>query len=152
MRSFLACIALFAPAAAMAAPDVTIDSTAFVERTIQDTSGKAKIVLEAPKVVTPGDRVIFVLTYRNGGSQPATGFVINNPLPAAVSYEGSEGAQPIVSVDGGKSWGALAALKIAQPDGSTRPATSADVTHLRWTFAAIAPGQTGKLSFRGVVK
>ena len=152
MRMFLAFVALVAPAAALAAPDVTINSAAFVERTVQDASGKPKTVLEAPRVVTPGDRVVFVLTYRNGSAQPATGFVINNPLPAAVSYESAEGAQPVVSVDGGKSWGPLAALKITQPDGTIRPATAADVTHLRWTFAAIAPGQSGKLSFRGVVK
>lgn len=152
MKRLLAMIALLAPGAALAAQDVTINSIAFVERTVQDPSGKAKTVLEAPKVVTPGDRVIFVLTYKNGGKQPATGFVINNPLPAAVSYESSLGDRPIVSVDGGKSWGELATLKITQPDGTVRPATAADVTHLRWTFAAIAPGQSGKLSFRGVVK
>jgi len=151
MKSFLTLAAIFMPAAAMAAPAVTIDSTAFVERTVQDASGK-KTVLEPPKLVTPGDRVVFVLTYKNGGAQPATGFVINNPLPAAVSYESSDGAPPVVSVDGGKSWGALATLKITQPDGTMRPATPADVTHLRWTFATIAPGQSGKLSFRGVVK
>lgn len=152
MRIVLSLLAFLVPAAAIAAQDVTINSAAFVERTVQDVSGKSKTVLEAPKVVTPGDRVVFVLTYRNAGTQPATGFVINNPLPAAVSYESSEGAQPAVSVDGGRSWGQLAALKIAQPDGTVRPATPADVTHLRWTFAAIAPGQSGKLSFRGVVK
>jgi uncharacterized repeat protein (TIGR01451 family) len=152
MKIFLALIALLAPAAATAAQDVTINSSAFVERTVQDASGKPKIVLEAPKVVTPGDHVVFVLTYKNGGTQPATGFVINNPLPAAVSFESSEGVQPIVSVDGGKSWGTLPSLKIIQADGTSRPATTADVTHLRWTFAAIPPGQGGKLSFRGVVK
>lgn len=152
MKILLALTALLAPAAALAQQDVSINSTAFIERTVQDASGKSETILEAPKVVTPGDRVLFVLNYRNGGTQPATGFVINNPLPAAVVFESSEGAQPIVSVDGGKSWGALATLKVTQPDGTIRPATAADVTHLRWTFAAIAPGQSGKLSFRGVVK
>lgn len=152
MKIFLGLIAFIAPAAALAAQDVTINSAAFVERTVQDAAGKPKVVLEAPKVVTPGDHVVFVLTYRNGGTRPATGFVINNPLPAAVSFESSDGVQPVVSVDGGRSWGTLATLKVAQPNGTTRPATPADVTHLRWTFAAIAPGQSGKLSFRGVVK
>jgi uncharacterized repeat protein (TIGR01451 family) len=152
MKIILGLTAFLAPAAAFAAQDVTISSSAFVEHTIQDASGKPKIVLEAPKVVTPGDHVVFVLTYKNGGTKPATGFVINNPLPSAVTFESSEGMQPIVSVDGGKSWGTLATLKVAQPNGATRPATPADVTHLRWTFTAIAPGQSGKLSFRGVVK
>jgi uncharacterized repeat protein (TIGR01451 family) len=152
MKILLAAFALIAPAAALAAEAVTINSSAYVERTVQDSSGKARTVLEAPKVVTPGDRVLFVLTYKNGGTQPATGFIINTPLPAAITYEGTEGVQPIVSIDGGKSWGTLAMLKVAQADGTVRPATPADVTHLRWTFAAIPPGQGGKLSFRGVVK
>jgi uncharacterized repeat protein (TIGR01451 family) len=152
MKLFLGLAAFLTPAAALAAPDVSISSTAFVEHIVKDAAGTPKTVLEPPKMVTPGDHVVFVLTYRNGGTQPATGFVINNPLPASVSFEGSEGIQPIVSVDGGKSWGTLASLKVAQPDGTVRPATPADVTHLRWTFAAIAPGQAGKLSFRGVVK
>jgi uncharacterized repeat protein (TIGR01451 family) len=126
---FLVFAAFLTPAAALAAEDVTINSAAFVERTVQDASGKPKTLLEAPKVVTPGDRVVFVLSYRNGGAHPATGFVINNPLPAAVTYESSEGMQPVVSVDGGKTWGPLAALKITQEDGTMRPATPADVTH-----------------------
>ena len=152
MKAFLALIALLTPAAVVAAQDVTINSSALVERQVKDASGAVKTVLEAPKVVTPGDRVTFVITYKNGGAQTATDFVINNPLPAAISYETSEGTQPIVSVDGGKNWGALASLKVAQPDGTVRAAAPADVTHLRWTFAAIPPGQSGKLSFRGVVK
>jgi uncharacterized repeat protein (TIGR01451 family) len=152
MKLILGLVAFLAPAAALAAQDITINSAAFVEHVVKDATGTPKTVLEPPKMVTPGDHVVFVLTYRNGGAQPATGFVINNPLPASVSFESSEGAQPIVSVDGGKSWGTLASLKVTQPDGSVRAATPADVTHLRWTFAAIAPGQAGKLSFRGVVK
>ncbi len=152
MRTFLAFALLLAPVAAWAAPDVSISSTAFVERQIKDTSGAVKTVLEEPKVVTPGDRVIFVLSYKNGGSAAATSFVISNPLPQSVIYDGSDGEQPVVSVDGGKSWGTPATLKIPQAEGGTRAATPADVTHLRWTFASIPAGKDGKLSFRGVVK
>ena len=152
MKAFLALIALLVPAAALAAQDVTINSAAFVERQTKDASGAVQTVLEAPKVVTPGDHVVFVLTYKNGGGQTVTDFVINNPLPANVVYEGAQGALPTVSVDGGKQWGDLAALKIAQPDGTLRPAAPADVTHLRWSFKSIPAGQDGKLSFRGVVK
>jgi uncharacterized repeat protein (TIGR01451 family) len=152
MKIVFALALLLAPVAAWAAPDVTITSAAFVERQVKEPSGAVRTVLEEPKVVTPGDRVVFVLNYKNGGSVAATGFVISNPLPTSVIYDGSDGEQPVVSVDGGKSWGSLATLKIALAEGGTRAATPADVTHLRWTFASIPAGKDGKLSFRGVVK
>jgi uncharacterized repeat protein (TIGR01451 family) len=103
--------------------------------------------------VTPGDRLLFVLSYKNMGAQPASDFVVTNPVPAAVAYTGSEDETPMVSVDGGKTWGALASLSVTQADGTTRAAAPRDVTHVRWALGrAIPAGQGGKLSFRGVVK
>lgn len=152
MKILLALLA-FAASAAEAAADVTLASDVFVERISTDAQGKTKVTLEPPAIVTPGDRLVFQLSYRNGGGQPATGFEVTNPVPASVVFTGVEDVSAKVSVDGGKSWGALAALKVALPDGSKRPAAAADVTHVRWSFAqAIPAGQAGKLSFRGVVK
>jgi len=153
MKLLIAIAALLAPAAAMAANSVTLESKAFVERTTTDADGKTKVVLEDPKLVVPGDRLVFVLSYKNTGAQPAADFVVTNPIPQAVAYTGTEGSPAIVSVDGGKSWGPLASLKISQADGSLRDAQPADVTHVRWSFAkAIPAGQAGQLSFHGVVK
>jgi uncharacterized repeat protein (TIGR01451 family) len=152
MKAWFGLLALLIPAAAAAADQVALDSEIFVEKIVTDPDGTSRIVLEPTKVVTPGDRLLFVVGYKNNGSQPAADFVITNPLPSAVAYAGAEGNEPQVSVDGGSSWGALAALKVRQADGTDRPATAADVTHVRWTFASIAPGAGGKLSFRGVVK
>jgi uncharacterized repeat protein (TIGR01451 family) len=153
MKIILFMLALIAPAAAMAAQDVTLASEVFVEKTVKDAKGAAKVVREAPKVVTPGDKLVFVLSYKNQGAQPATGFTVTNPVPAAVAFAGAESGGSDVSVDGGKSWGQLAALTIAQPDGTRRAAAPADVTHVRWDFAQpIAAGAGGTLSFRATVK
>jgi uncharacterized repeat protein (TIGR01451 family) len=104
-------------------------------------------------MVTPGDKLVFLLSYRNGGASPATGFVVTNPIPSAVAFAGGESDGATVSVDGGKSWGILATLRIANADGTSRPAAPEDVTHIRWSFGQpIAPGRAGQLSFRGVVK
>jgi uncharacterized repeat protein (TIGR01451 family) len=104
-------------------------------------------------VVTPGDRLVFVLGYRNAGAEPATGFVLTDPIPPSVSFTGSDDASAVVSVDGGRSWGKLASLKVVQADGTSRPAVAADVTHVRWSFdRPIASGSGGELSFQGVVK
>ena len=153
MKLLLAILALLAPAAASASAGVTLQSEVFVERIATDAAGKQTTTLEPPKVVTPGDKLLFVITYRNGAAAPASGFVLTNPLPAAVAFAGTEASGADLSVDGGKKWGALDALRIANADGTSRPAAAADVTHIRWRFGqAIPAGQGGKLSFRGTVR
>lgn len=153
MRIFFALIALFAAAPAAAAGDVSLASEVLVERVKQEADGRTVTVREKPGVVTPGDKLVFLLSYRNTGDAAAEGFVVTNPIPDAVAFAGADSAGAVFSVDGGKSWGALQALQVARPDGTSRPAAPADVTHVRWSFAeAIPAGKDGQLSFRGVVR
>ena len=153
MRLFIAMLALLAPAAALAADEVRLTSEVLVERDVPQPDGSVRKVREAPNMVTPGETLVFILSYRNEGAAAATGFVVTNPLPESVSYAGGASPGEIVSVDGGQNWGALAALRVANADGTTRPAIAADVTHVRWRFAApIAAGEAGNLSFQGVVR
>ena len=57
------------------------------------------------------------------------------------------------SVDGGKTYGTLDKLGIStQGSDAPRPATAADVTHLRWTLKnSMAPGASGFVRFRAVM-
>jgi uncharacterized repeat protein (TIGR01451 family) len=152
-KAILILLAAFLPGQAMAANHVALANDVFVERITTDAQGKQRILLEEPKVVVPGDRLVFVLNYRNAGAQPADKFVITNPLPDAVRFADAGDTRPLVSVDGGQGWGQLEQLTVAQPDGTRRAAQPADVTHLRWAFQKPIPaGATGKLMFRGVVK
>jgi len=145
--------ALLAPAAAIAADNVALDSAIFVERSISGPDGKLRVVREEPKLVTPGDKLVFVLSYRNAGNAPADSFVVTNPIPASVSFVSSDSNGAEYSVDGGKNWGLLPALKVRAADGSLHPAAPSDITHVRWAFAtAIPAGGGGKLSFRGIVR
>jgi uncharacterized repeat protein (TIGR01451 family) len=153
MKIWLALFALLAPAMASAADNVSLTSQVLVERTKPGADGKPVTVREEPGVVTPGDRLVVVLSYRNKGAQPATGFTLTNPIPASVAFTGTDDSSASVSVDGGKSWGSLATLKVKAADGTSRPAVAADVTHIRWSFAQpIVAGGAGELSFRGVVQ
>ena len=150
---FFLLLAALMPGQALAANQVALDNHVFVERVSTDAQGKQRILLEEPKVVVPGDRLVFVLNYRNAGAQPADKFVITNPLPSAVRFADAGDTRPQVSVDGGKQWGLLADLSIPMTDGTRRAAQPADVTHIRWAFQNPIPvGGTGKLMFRGVVK
>jgi uncharacterized repeat protein (TIGR01451 family) len=153
MKRLIALFALVAPVAALAAADnVTLSSHAFVEKVKPGPNGKPVTVLEEPRLVTPGDKLVFELSYRNQGAQPATGFVITDPIPSAVTFTGAVSPGAVYSVDGGRTWGPLAALRVATANGASRPATATDVTTVRWSFPAIPAGASGKVSFRGVVK
>ena len=155
-RMILAFILLIAPLAAplRAAPnDVALTSEMFIERTMPVPGGKPRVVLDKPKSVPPGAKLVFVLTYRNQGKAPATNFVVTNPMPAGVAFEGTADAGAIVSVDHGVTYGPLAMAKVRGDDGLPHAARPEDVTHVRWVLKAPIPvGGTGKLSFRGTVK
>ena len=146
-------MALLAPAALAASNRVMLTSAVFVEKDLTDAQGRNRIVLEPPRLVAPGDRLVFLLRYRNTGTAPASDFIVTNPLPETVSYQGTPDARAIVSIDGGRSWGALPRLRVRERDGSVRAARPEDVTHVRWTLKqAIPAGSEGRLVFRGVVK
>jgi hypothetical protein len=154
MRHFLFALALAIPTAAPAQNSaVSLTSKVFVSREVTDAAGKKKNQLFPPDRVLPGEPLVIMLEYKNNGAKQAANFVINNPIPAAVSYTGVEQPWATVSVDGGKTFGALAALKAPNVKGELRPAIPADVTHVRWKFAQpIAPGTGGRVMFYGIVK
>ncbi|SKB56901.1 hypothetical protein SAMN06295937_1009131 [Sphingopyxis flava] len=150
--ALIACAAL-APPEALASDQIALDNNIFVERVTRDGAGRTRILLEEPKAVAPGDRLVFVLHYRNASERAADRFVITNPLPAAVRYADAGDKGALVSVDGGRSWGRLGEMTVALADGTRRPAQPADVTHLRWAIQKPVPaGGSGKLMFRGVVR
>lgn len=154
LRSTLGLLTLVVPAHALAAPEqVTLSSDVAVERIVADGSGSPKVKLEAPNVVTPGDKLVFTVAYANKSGSPANDFVVTNAVPKAVAFTGDQTSGALMSIDGGKSWGALSSLAVKAADGSSRAALPSDVTHIRWSFKkAIPSGETGKLSFRAVVR
>lgn len=156
---FLACaaaVSLTAPvvplAAQDAAPAVSVDGDIKSEKTTTDADGKTRVELVDPASFLPGDRLVFGQNYKNTSADVVTNFVITNPLPAAVRLAPDADPALEVSVDGGKSWGKLAALSVSVSDGTTRSATHADVTHVRWVLATIAPGTSGRVAFPVIIR
>ena len=119
-----------------------------VRQTVEN--GQPRETLEEPTQVLPGDRLVFTTRYTNAGAEPATDFVVTNPLPAPVKLASVDSFE--VSVDGGKTFGALAALKATGADGAPRPAELGDVTHVRWRVASIAPGASGEVKYFAEVR
>lgn len=137
----------------MAATPLQLTSDVFVERLQKRSDGSVSTILEKPKLVVPGDNLVFVVKYKNIGSTPANNFSVTNPLPNAVAFNGTSDGSEIVSVDGGKSWGALSTLQVKGSDGKFRVARMTDVTHIKWNLKkSLSAGSEGRLMFRGVVK
>ena len=114
--------------------------------------GHEKHVLLEPKLVVPGDKLIFATAYRNTGSAAVKNFVVTNPIPAGVMLAPDGAPTADVSVDGGKTWGKLTSLTVVGAGGVRRPAQSSDATHVRWTLALLAPGASGTVTYRGIVR
>lgn len=155
IRTALAMAALFAGVPAAAQETGALTSRIELEKTVAGAAGQpARKTYVAPDVVVPGDRVRVTLIFTNKGAAPAAGVNLVNPIPEGLVFD--ETADPAgfgVSTDGGKTFGALAALTIAIAGGAPRAATATDVTHVRWSWPeAIAPGQSRSVSFFGRVK
>ena len=140
------------PAGAFAAPGaVVLKGDVKIETTVVE-KGVEKTVLATPKVVVPGNKLLFSTSYRNEGAAPVQNFVVTNPVPEGIAVSASDAASLTVSVDGGKTWGKLTALTVKDAKGVARPAQATDVSHVRWTLATIAPGAGGAVAYHAIVR
>ncbi len=149
-----ALLAFAMPAAPAFAQDgaMQLNGDVMAVKTTTDASGAEATELVAPTVIVPGDRLIFGTDYTNSGSEAVTDFVVTNPLPSAVALAPDADPELTVSVNGGNNWGVLGTLTVTAEDGSTRAAEHGDVTHVRWTLASVAPGETGRLEYPAIIR
>lgn len=155
LKHVCAAIALSAIAstAAVAAGPLQVVSKILAEQRVRAPDGTTAVTLVAAKKAVPGDRMVFLLSYRNTGKQPVGGLVLDNPVPPGIAYRGPAVNSPVpdVSVDG-KTYGALATLRVRTPAGA-RAASPDDVTAVRWRLAApLAAGAQGQFAFQAVLK
>jgi uncharacterized repeat protein (TIGR01451 family) len=128
------------------AQGVTLTAAVMQEKVVEEAGVKHV----AAGTIVPGQEVVYDLAFANKGTKPAEQVVLTNPVPATLEYVSGENA--LVSVDGGKTFAALGALKVTAADGTQRAAEPKDVTHLRWNLAAIAPGSGGHVRFKARLK
>ncbi len=137
--------------------EIALTTVAETEVTEVSAQGK-KIVKRVPaESVVPGSEVIYTITAKNTGSEPADNIVVTNPVPAQTVYvEGSAfgaGSKIAFSVDGGKSYATAGSLKVRDASGKARAATTEDYTHVRWTLTfSLKPGESAPVWYRVRVK
>jgi uncharacterized repeat protein (TIGR01451 family) len=136
---------------------IEVSTTAEIEVIEVNPDGTESVRRKAATRVVPGTEVIYTITAKNAGDEPADKVVVTNPVPAQTRYvEGSAtGANTDVtfSVDGGNTWGQAESLTVADANGEPRAATADDYTHVRWTLkSSLAPSQQQPVWYRAQVK
>ena len=118
--------ALMVASVATAQSLVEIDREVFLERS-EERDGRMQRVLAPAETLERGDTVVLMLAWRTPEDRP---FTISSRVPRTLAFRASGRDTPQVSVDGGRTWGQLSQLRV-----NGRPATSADVTNVRWDVA-----------------
>ena len=136
---------------------IEVKTVAEIEVTETDKQGKKLVKRAAPTTVVPGTEVIYTITAKNTGNEPADNIVVTNPVPKETVYvDGSAfgaGTSITFSVDGGKSFDQAKNLVIKDKAGKFRTAKAEDYTHVRWTLQFnLQPGQEAPVWYRVRVK
>jgi uncharacterized repeat protein (TIGR01451 family) len=137
---------------------IELQAVAQQQKVTVDKDGTRHTAMVPAARVLPGTEVTYIINYTNVGTKPVESVVVNDPIPEHMTYvPGSvkgDNTTIAFSADGGKTWASSpSALTVTNPDGSTRPATPKDYTHIRWTVnGALAAGARGSVSFRATLQ
>ena len=141
------------PVSAFAVAEDALEVTTIVEKEVVVETDEGEKVVErvAADVVTPGERVVYTITFRNVGAEPADNVVITNPIADSLVYVAGSAASDIAavefSIDGGQTFAPASELRVVDGD-IERPATTKDYTHVRWVMrTSLAAGAEGQTSF-----
>lgn len=146
------------PLTTQAAPSaISLKSIAQVELEVIDQDGLKTLKRQPVLKATPATEVIYTTTFVNTTAQGVRDVVITNPIPANTRYQADSafgnGCAIDFSADGSQTFAAASRLKVNGPDGRPRPAVASDYTHIRWRYQGLlAPGQTGEVGFRSVIR
>ncbi len=126
-------------------------------QTTSDTAGQSKTELIPVETALPGDEVVYTVTFKNIGEEPADNIRITNPIPEQMRYVAGTafgpGTEIVYSIDGGSSYAEPAALIVKTDAGVERPAQVDDYTHIRWALnTPLEVGEQSFARFRAVVR
>ncbi len=132
-----------------------VQTTVQKEAVMTNEDGEQVTELVPAETVVPGERVIYTITFRNTGEDPADDVVITNPISEELTYVLGSAFGPGMdlqfSVDG-QSFAAADELTVVE-DGETRLATPEDYTHIRWVMQSdLSAGAQGTVRFSALLK
>ena len=156
---FATALTLATLAAFAATPASAMEANQTIEREVSVTQpdGSVLIAREPADLVKPGDALVYTLDFVNTEAEAVTGINMAMPVPAEVRFveaiDALADSTVSYSADGGQTYGDMAALQVSAEDGTLRPASADDITHVRWTIdRAIEVGEQGMVAFRGQLR
>lgn len=159
IRLVLAACLLAAPMLHAQAPAGALELKTVVAKLEQrvDEHGEVKSELVPVTTALPGDEVVYTVTFKNVGGDPAANIRITNPIPAEMQYLADSAFAPgldvTYSVDGGASYAREEELVVADEYGGNRLAFASEYTHIRWRLTSpLDAGAQGFARFRAVVR
>lgn len=127
--------------------NVSIQSTAFVEQTTKDSTGKDVKTEALATNVVPGETVTFKNVISNKGATPAKDIVVTNPLPDHMTFVSAYSTDTnntniTYSLDG-KEFGDLTKLSVKdKTTGNARSALPEEVKFVRWAVKTQLSGNS----------
>jgi uncharacterized repeat protein (TIGR01451 family) len=136
---------------------IELKAIAEVEVEFKRENGEVELRRTPAEKVLPGTDVIYTITATNVSDVAVGDVVIDDPIPEQMVYQGGSatGSETEItfSVDQGGSYDVPEKLVLDQPDGTKRPATPDDYTHVRWKFTQeLKPGDSRKVEFRATLE
>ena len=151
-----AVVLMLASAVAWSQGTLDVETTVQKETVTVNDDGEQVTTLVPAETVIPGERVVYTITFRNTGAEPADNVIITNPISENLTYVAESAFGPGMllefSVDGGATFAAADSLTVEE-DGETRPAAADDYTHIRWVMQNdLASGAQGTARFTAQLK
>mgnify|MGYP000280078168 CR=1 FL=1 len=136
---------------------LTADQTVLKERLVTQADGTTALEYQEASLVTPGETVLYRLDFENDESEPVSDLVLTMPVPAVITFIEGSADQPgtlvVFSADQGATFSPRGKLRVTSSGNNDQLATADEITHIRWTLQTpVQPGETGTLSFKGVLK
>ena len=141
---------------AAAQSHLDVQTTVHKEEVFVNAAGEEETRLVTAERVVPGETVYYTITFTNISNDSADNVVITNPIAENLVYlDGSaagEGMDIVFSADGGVNFAADTDLTVTD-NGTSRPATAEDFTHVRWVMRNdLAAGAQGIARFAAVLE
>lgn len=138
----------------MAASDapMAIDGHLLVESLDGPQTQGEKRTVRVPAEVRSGDRLIFLIRYRNKSEAPLRGYDFVAPVPRGVKILPDRADAVRISVDGGRNWSRPDSPVLIDAQGRLRSTDDLTATHVRLRLdRRIAPGEAGTVTYRGLL-
>lgn len=148
--AFTAVVLLLSGGLAWSQGTLDVQTTVQKETVTLNEEGEQVKTLVSAESVIPGERVVYTITFRNTGEDPADDVVITNPISENLTYvPGSAfgpGMQLQFSIDG-VTFAAAEDLTVDE-DGESRPARPEEYRHIRWVMQSdLMSGAQGSVRF-----